>query len=275
MKARVVVCLTLALLALLSVSAQADWQHDIKWDQMQPRNYYGEESTITDEVDALIADDFLCAETCWITGLEFLGSLVTYGPGQVDSFRITFWTDVPATSEDESHPGQLLYDETFGPADPGDPLHLGWRATEHTVDQYFHSYRYKLNIPEHLWFLQEGTSSSPVVYWVGIQGIGGRNAEFFWAFLQRQAHPWGGDAAYSAQCFGIDPWANWGWEPDQPYAPRTYEGARPYGWLSANMAFSLSGVVPEPTSLGLLCLIGLLVVRRCARRRAARPEASS
>jgi len=96
----------------MAAPALADWDHLVKWDQLDPGSGWGGASFVCYDTpnDAITADDFFCDGTLpIITDIEFYG-WSHYGSQYVDSFRITFRSDVPATPEDESHPGDLLWE---------------------------------------------------------------------------------------------------------------------------------------------------------------------
>ncbi|MCK6456509.1 MAG: hypothetical protein L6Q92_08275 [Phycisphaerae bacterium] len=245
------------LVMALTAPAVADWPgHVIKWDQLAPWDDFGAGSWIDTDTpsDALSADDFLCTETSWITDIRFAG-FSYYGPQYLTHFRVTFWSDVPATPNDASHPGTLLYDATISPADPMDPLKLGWQDVGDGT--------FKINLPRELWFFQEGTPTFPRIYWLGIQGImlqDGAFDAFYWNFRSRTVPNWGDDAAFMSNYFGYPPWANWGIPPTGGN-PVLYDGPLAPGWSSLDLAFQLTGI-PEPTTL-LFLAVGLpLIVRR-------------
>jgi hypothetical protein len=263
MKPTIILIAAVALLALTAATARADWPHDVKWDQLLPADQYGVVSYYrtggTAPVEATAADDFLCTETGWITDIEFLG----WGSG-ITSFRVRFWTDVPETAEKESEPGQLLYDETFGPAGSDG---LGWKYIGDDT------YTYKINIPEELWFHQEGSAAGPTVYWISVQGIidpASPSGNFSWLIRERNEPTWGDDAAFESEYYGHEPWAHLGWPSTDPSAaPDFYEGKLPAGWAkSADLCFRLTGTVPEPASMGLVCLIALALIKHRLRSQA-------
>lgn len=251
------------LLTLPAASARADWPHPVKWDQLDPLDGWGGASYYNagTDITTTTADDFQCTETGWITDIEFHGFS---NGGPVQSFRVRFWTDVAATADEESHPGTLLYDETFGPASADDLLGLGWTQVDSDL--------FKINIPEELWFVQEGSAANAVVYWISIQGIADPDdatSNFYWYFRDRNESTWGDDAAFTSESWGYDPWAHWGWETMEFVDdPELYEGSLPVDWAkSADMSFALSGIpVPEPATIGLLALALLGLSRLRARR---------
>jgi len=241
------------LLSLAAASALADWPHEVKWDQLEPESNYGFLSYISSQEQALVADDFQCAETGWITDIEFSGA--TYlGNDTLGSFRITLWSDVPATTLDESHPGQLLRELNLGKADPNDPLRLGWQCVVPG--------QYKIDIPSSEWLLQEeGT-----IYWIGIQGVVTDDANWFgWDFRDVNASTWGDDAVVASDLYPA--WTHLAWTTGG--MPTVYTGKFPtYLLKSADMCFKLTGIVPEPAT-GALVALGAAVLA-ALRRRAGR-----
>ncbi len=240
-----------AALVLGAVPAPADWDHPVKWDQLPyDKDYMGSNSFINPltQWDFITADDFPCTEHGWITDIEFTGCGYN-----IQAFRVKFWSDVPATANEESHPGDIpLYDETFDAADPADPLGLGWQQTD--------DFTYKINIPRGLWFEQVGGAAAPVVYWISIQGIidsDNTGHRFYWHYGDRTMASWGDDAAYASESHGYDPWWHWGWITMTPgSSANLYQGIIPSEWAkSADMSFRLTGTpIPEPATLALVAL---------------------
>jgi hypothetical protein len=253
-----------AVVAFLAAPALADWPHLIKWDQsVYGLDDWAAASWIDNDTpsDALTADDFYCdgsLEHSWITDLEFYG-YSQYGNVYIDQFRVQFWTDVPSTPADASHPDGLLYSYDVNPADPADPLKIGWHQPDPTNDPY----KFKIDLPQDQWFYQ-GTGQK--VLWVSIQGVmvdDGYSDAFYWFFQDRAFPVWGDDAAFSSDYFGYPPWYNWGF-PVADYAtgPDLYDGPFPAGWFnSADMAFKLTAI-PEPATMLLIGLSAVLLRRR-------------
>lgn len=241
--------------ALLAGPVLADWDHPVKWDQLDPQDTFAGASWIDNDTpsDALTADDYLCTDPWWITDIEFYG-FSYYGSQYINQFRIAFWSDVPATPNDASHPGDLLWEYYVDPAAPGDPLSIGWKEIEPS--------HFKIDLPQDHWFQQYGTPDNPIVYWISIQGVmvnDGFFDAFYWNFRERHTPTWGDDAAFTSGYFGYPPWSNWG-SPTGYLDPSLYDGPLPEGWTSLDMSFRLTGI-PEPASLVLLGL-GILALRR-------------
>lgn len=246
---------------VLAPTARADWPGvTAKWDQGSGgHDPWGFASWIDDvNGTAMTADDFLCTAPGPIKEIEFAG-YSAFGNAYLNGFRVTFWTDVPATAADASHPGSLIYDRTIGPANPGDPLKIGWQDLG---NEWF-----LINLSTSDWFWQEGGGTSPMVYWIGIQGVmaaDGYGDAFYWYAVPRTIPSWGDDAAFESEYFGYPPWANWGWPTnDAGASPDLYDGPFPAGWAnSADAAFTLR--VPEPATL---CLMGAGAIGMLLRRR--------
>jgi hypothetical protein len=224
-----------------------DWDHPYKWDQLYPDPTAGH-STIDDQMGiySTTADDWLCTRPSYLTAVHFAG-FSYYGNDYIDGFRITVWSDVPSTIDDESHPGDALW--SYDCYDTW--LDLG----DGTFD---------VNIPRDLWFWQEGTANDPIVYWISVQGLmaqDGADDHFYWNFLDRNLvdMQWNDAAAFESSYFGYAPWHNWGWF--DPNTVDLFDGPFPIDWWQrADMAFALT--FPQPTTILLLGISGLIASRR-------------
>jgi hypothetical protein len=250
MKTAAALACVLAVLALAAPYAPADWPHQVKWDQLDNPSNWSISSTINDDGETISADDFVCDETGWITDIEFWGGYTDIFA--LNALRVTFWDDVSATDTDESHPGTLLRWIDLTEACPCDQYKRGWQLLE--------TNHFKINLPEQDWFIQQqGTT-----YWIGIQGLMDGSETFYWTLRDPSVCVLGDDAAYSADIYEPGTWLHMGWQTENE--PGYYFGTLPNDWLSsADLCFRLTGTVPEPASMGLVCLIGLAVIKRRLR----------
>ena len=255
-----------ALIGFLAAPALADWGHPVKWDQLDPYSSWGGYSTICYDAQWFpqIADDWLCDESEWVTDVHFHGWSY-YGSEYVVGFRVSIFSDVPAEPGiDESHPGTLLSTFDVGPEIPG----YGGYIEEDPAD-----YLWGINFPEENWFWQEAGT----IYWISVQGImldDGYQDAYAWMFRDPTVPTNLDDAALWDET--LQTWVHWGWFWADDGAgglelnPGTYVGPEPPiepfpildGYAgSADMSFSLTGI-PEPASLLLLGLAGVLLRRR-------------
>ena len=257
------VLLTVLVIGLITSPAWASWDHPIKWNQLEPWSYSGVGAMINTPGDGglefMSADDWLCDQSEWVTDIHFHGFYPTY----VTDFKVTFWDDVPAGPDDESHPGTVLREVTVGPEVGG----VGWTEVAGGF------YEFGINLPQDEWFWQEEGN----IYWVSVQAImeeDGYVDYFYWGALE-PGYSQLDDAVFWDEDLQV--WAHWGWfwewddvnlvwgtglgqyigvAPD--IVPDPVEG----GYAgSADLCFYLTGI-PEPATLSLLALGALVLIRR-------------
>ncbi|MBI9016790.1 MAG: hypothetical protein JEZ07_05955 [Phycisphaerae bacterium] len=153
-----------------------------------------------DERERLLADDFLCIQRGPITKVFLWGSWVydteKEDPGKVNKFHLTIYSDDPV-GDDPKNPDDDPDNET------SKPLKLLWEgdfddfasevygvpAYEETFWDPFTSaplawdrrvWQYEIDIPESMAFVQQGSRSNPLVYWLGVSAeIDGQRAPRF------------------------------------------------------------------------------------------------
>jgi hypothetical protein len=238
---------------VVSAPAPAQWDHPVIWDQMDGFDTERTASFVEFDgpCDAYSADDFVWQWHEPITDIRFAG-WATGGDVFIDKFRVSFYTNVPATVDDDAKPGDLLYEKEFAPVDPDDPMQFGWRAVGDGL--------YRINLREDEWFFP----GYDEIRWICIQGMmltDGQLDVWYWRIRDRYLEANLGSAAfYSDFCFDCPPWCNWGFEPGYGDG-HTYDGPLPDGWTRADAAFALHSI-PEPASLWLLSLGFVLIPRR-------------
>ena len=252
-----------ALVALVASPALADWDHAVKWDQLDPASTWGAMSMIDydGERAPMVADDWRCNETEWVTDVHFNG-WSQFGAQWVVGVRVTIWDDVPAGPSDESHPGLLRTTFDVGPdVTPGPSEGFHYDDVEDL---------WSVNFPVDDWFWQEYGN----VYWISVQPImfdDGYPEYFAWNFVDYPVHNEDDAVLWDDETLT---WRHWGWFWADDGAgglvlePDLYDGVAPPIGVelgdyagSADMSFSLTGV-PEPSTLALLTIGGLALIRR-------------
>jgi hypothetical protein len=206
------------LLLLNSLPALADWpdgNHD-KWVQFpDPRGFdilAAKPPAAESLLPLIIADDFECRTPGYITNIHiwasWLGENTTPNPGPIPPISITLsiWTDVPTnTANPFSHPGNLLWHETFFPGlFPGQYTVkvAGTTATETFLDPFppplgspmgpdYTIYLYNFRPTEP--FFQGGSDTSPTNYWLAVSA-GTNTANFGWKTTA--TNNWNDDAVW-------------------------------------------------------------------------------
>lgn len=269
---RVRVFLIFALAVLLFVffggPARADWDLNdpYKWLQLPDLRVHnpplGLDVDATDRAppgldpDGLarvVADDFLCTETGPITDVHIWGSwkndLLPFGNNQNGvMFRLSIHSNVLAENNPQgmySKPGPILWEMNFLPYQYSSRIWAtgveeGWYdpATQTYLPIADHTcWQYNFLIPSEMAFLQEGTTTNPVVYWLDVDAVvqdPNPDVEFGWKTSYQH---WNDDAT---------------WQIDNPNGLWTdlhYPVGHPLYGQSIDMAFVIT---PEPSSAIML-----------------------
>jgi hypothetical protein len=176
------------MLALLLGAAPAALGH---WDESMPYKWlqYPDLSDLGMDVDAtvegywppqVLADDFLCTTTGWITGIHIWGSWWhNEGDPMQVVFTLSIHKDIPAdvSPTGYSMPGELVWWREFQPHEfEAEQYYLGPEGyyVPCVVPPYFEfpgddiCWLYNFWLAEdELW--QEGTADEPVIYWLDVQ----------------------------------------------------------------------------------------------------------
>jgi len=253
-----------ALILALAPVALADWDHEVKWNQLEPYTatfFDLQPSYVNTTGTRIVADDFDCSETGYITDVEFYGTCPNLD--SLAQFRITFWDGVPGDASDDGHPGTL---EGEAAVDPANAQGVGWQIIDQGVGD---AYLFKINLAVDNWFVQEEDNT----YWIGIQGVFLDTSKFNWCCRSFGAATNGDDAVTGDL---LVPPSN-GWEHlvwvEAPFLAVVCENdlgslGNPPVLQSADMSFKLTGTaIPEPATVALLCAAGVLFLRRCKRKR--------
>ncbi len=150
----------------------------------------------------VLADDFMCGETGYIKDIHFWGSWLDGNPGTVNSFILSFHTDIPASQSPTGHsmPGELLWERviTVFTETPiiGNDLE-GWYdpyTGDILADNHQEYMQYDVCLNNQDWFPQEqGT-----IYWLNVSANvepSSDGIERLWGWKSTQDH-WNDDAVY-------------------------------------------------------------------------------
>jgi hypothetical protein len=160
------------------------------------------------DVDAtrpnILADDFLCKAAGTITNIQVWASWkdnVTADPTM--TFELGIWSDVPGGNAGGantfSHPGALLWRETFGPGNYGFALqgsgneqfydpNTGQLSAENSI------WRYNFNPKKP--YCQRGSTTTPVVYWLSVRAFTTNTANNFRFGWKTSTNHWNDDAVF-------------------------------------------------------------------------------
>jgi hypothetical protein len=187
----------------------------------------------------LIADDFLCQASGYITDISIWGSWLNDQFDPNATFTLSFWGDVPPVGAGPSHPGNLLWQWTFGNADytstlvssgvlegffdPSCPTMLRGNDTQ--------VYQYDFDVPAPAAFYQTNGN----IYWLSVESCNTHLGLFGWK------------TCILSDRFGDD--AVWTWLLPPSWGAMVYPPGHPYVGQSMDMSFLL-GTVPVADPAG-------------------------
>jgi hypothetical protein len=229
----------------------SNYSSSTKWEQLPDETENGIDIRIddTDGIMRTVADDFECTTTEPILDVHFWGSWKGDEKGQIRVIHLSIHEDIPAEQSPTGYsmPGELLwemdfynYDETVYADVPGE-----WWWDPYTGELIpmadYVIWQYDIYIDPDVAFVQQGTQSDPIVYWLDIYvkldpAVGG---EFGW---KTSVDHWNDDAVY--------------YQNDDPYwFELIYPPNHPYHGESIDMAFRITGEdEPKPA----ICCKGVL-----------------
>ena len=199
----------------------------VKWEQLPDLSPTGMDVDATHQPNnpppILLADDFQCTETGYITDIHIWGSwLNDYIPFDQDpaavQFTFSIHADIPASQSPTGYsmPGDVLWIKTWqptpddvemvyqGPEDWYNPFEGWWMNDNHNL-----CYKYNYILDPADYYLQEGTIDNPIVYWLDVQATPldeDISCRFGW---KTSLDHWNDDAVwvYAVEPYnGPDPW---------------------------------------------------------------------
>lgn len=176
----------------------------------------------------LVADDWACYEPGLIKGIRFWGAWLDDNTGDIDSFSIKIYSDVPADppSIPYGHPGDLLWEKEIStiianpmPYSP----HQGWyypATSEFDSDNHRLYFQYDVNLLEADWFIQEPFT----IYWLLITAHVDNPVETKWGWLSSI------DYGYDNAVWKTSDWY-------ELYAPPSFEDIMDMSFIVADSIF--------------------------------------
>ncbi len=148
----------------------------VKWEQLPDMTPNGVDVDMTRDANThrILADDFRCNVTGYITKIHFWGSWFNDMKGIIKLIHLSIHEDIPAnqSSTNYSMPGKMLWQANF----TNFTEHLysqdipEWWYNPYTTEVIPNSdhmiWEYDVNISETNAFKQLGTATKPVVYWL-------------------------------------------------------------------------------------------------------------
>ncbi len=162
----------------------------VKWEQLPDSLSTGMDVDATWQPDdpgnppLLLADDFLCTETGYITDIHIWGSWIDdhipfFEAPEAVQFTFSIHSDIPAGGQPPwSMPGDVLWMNTwipgpddvewidFGPEDWYNPALPMWLDDNHTM-----CFKYNYILDSLDYFYQTGTEQDPIIYWLDVQAV--------------------------------------------------------------------------------------------------------
>jgi hypothetical protein len=200
----------------------------------------------------VLADDFQCTSTDPITDIHLWGSwyhdMIPYGDPNKVIFKLSIRADIPANQSPTGYsmPGTVLWEREFQPGEFkatlfASNLYEGYLAPC-SEPPYYEPYgdsmcwQYDFVIDPREAFVQQGSTTNPVVYWLSVQArqvppaagepIFPMRSRFGWKTTPIEYH-WNDDAVWSK-----DGGVTWN--------ELRYPGGHPYMGTSADLAFEIT-----------------------------------
>ena len=160
-----------------------------------------------DGVDRVLADDFNCIETGPITKIYLWGSWLNDGrsgppPGSLQKLHLAIYSDDPVGDDPEnpnddpenqySKPLELLWEGSFTDFEETEYALVNneyfWDPYNESLGNDDRVWQYVVTVPEETAFVQQGTRSKPVVYWLSADAEieGGGETQFGWKTTPRE-----------------------------------------------------------------------------------------
>lgn len=162
-----------------------------KFIQNPDRSAYGLDvlagpNTNADGTATMLADDFICTQTGPISDIHIWGSWLNDKLDRRPTFWLGIWSDVPATKDSPSRPGELLWSQVFPPGQYQGSLYktvpfetFYTRHPTNTIMGADHQI-WKYDFFPRTSFRQTGTPWLPKIYWLSLVASNMPGTYFGW-----------------------------------------------------------------------------------------------
>jgi hypothetical protein len=210
-------------------------QQGVKWTRLPDLSTNGVDINATYRQQAkqyLLADDFPCHQTGPLTRITVFGSWLNdyLPPGGAGNptFTLSIHSDLPVGHPQNPYgysiPGAMLKMWTFEPgtyiAEPFATTEEGWLnpPSDYTFPADFTCWRYTFDLPTSDPFVQQGTPTNPIIYWLDVQAnVPDQTARFGW---KTSPFHWNDDAVWANATEAVPvpgPWTDlrYPWTPNE------------------------------------------------------------
>jgi hypothetical protein len=229
-------------LAFAIITCQTEPTEEPKWCQGPDLSENGLDVMASDPL--ILADDFECNKTTKITDITVWGSwkddYLPQGEPNKVSFTLSIHSDIPASHSPSGYsmPNEVLWYKNLMPSEVSierEGINEGW------YNPYYYYYyfpgdhvcwKYVFHIPEANAFCQQGTLTSPIVYWLDVKAYPwDSDANFGW---KSSINHWNDDAVWT---YGSEPYKGW-------WNELRYPSGHPLYYQSIDLAFAIDGNKP-------------------------------
>ena len=226
-----------------------------KWRQMPDLSPTGMDIRVDggNKIPRIIADDFQCTTTGPITDIHFWGSWLHDLKGRIAKLHLSIYEDIPDPDGDKagySEPGKLLWKKEFTPDKINERLYRQlpqgqtewfWDLSLGTLVEQGDTkiYQYDVQIKPSEAFVQQGSASAPIIYWLAIEvelePLAVAEPQFGWKTRDPNPENAGGGHFLDDAVWGVnDPAGSIFWQ------ELRYPDAHPFASKSLDMAFVIT-----------------------------------
>ncbi|MEI6914496.1 MAG: hypothetical protein WCL39_05130, partial [Armatimonadota bacterium] len=169
------------------------WPNPTKWSQppvelepASPPLYNGWNERSMFIQPPIVADDWLCTDQRPVTDIHWWGSFIgwdqPYPPAMPKAFHIGIWTDVPATPNTPSHPGQMVWQNYCSTYEWN---FAGYDVDPRGIQPWETCFQFNQKLDPTQWFYQDPGPNLRNIYWLSIAAIYDQTTNYLWGWKTR------------------------------------------------------------------------------------------